>query len=262
MARVDNWKRLGGVHRISTDCRCNNGRFFGILQPWMVLCSVENWGEEVLTPDGRPDGDTPTYHMDECTPYRDYIDEEEAIACDIYGNPLRDGEGLQAACDYDRDPFILEDDFLFDGDHDDYDDPYDPSFEDDLDAGGEHDRRGHLYDDPLEDGEEFFDEDEHENIVRVHDSFFSVHVNLTLVKDLVSHLHDETCHSSSSAEKMSSSIASGNNKSRKEIREMAAAKRKLNSGNGKYSTKPYLSQRRLASRHKNELRNNGAGADE
>lgn len=71
---------------LTSDCRCGKECYnceFGNcceLHPWMVLCSVEYWGEGVLTPEGLPDGDT-------LDPAAVQVPFEERVACDIEGRP-------------------------------------------------------------------------------------------------------------------------------------------------------------------------------
>ena len=71
---------------LSSDCRCGRecsycefGNYCEF-RPWVVLGSTEFWGEEILTPEGLPDGDT-------LDPDAVGIPFEDRIACDIYGRP-------------------------------------------------------------------------------------------------------------------------------------------------------------------------------
>ncbi len=45
---------------LGADCRGTYG-CGGFVRPWVALSSLENWGEDVLTPEGLPDGDQPVY---------------------------------------------------------------------------------------------------------------------------------------------------------------------------------------------------------
>ena len=45
---------------LGADCRGTYGRG-GFVRPWVALSSLENWGEDVLTPEGLPDGDQPRW---------------------------------------------------------------------------------------------------------------------------------------------------------------------------------------------------------
>ena len=72
---------------LTSDCRCGrecwNCEFgnYCELRPWMALCSIESWGEKILTPDGLPDGDMPHSDNGQMVPF------EDIIACDIFGRP-------------------------------------------------------------------------------------------------------------------------------------------------------------------------------
>ena len=67
---------------MSADCRCPG--YQGIVDPWIALCSLENWGAEAQTPAGLPDGDTGWYE-EEFVPL-----EELGAAADIFGQPISD----------------------------------------------------------------------------------------------------------------------------------------------------------------------------
>ena len=81
-------KSMRGLYdpTLTSDCRCGkecgNCEFGNccVLRPWMALCSVESWGEGILTSDGLPDGDMPN-------PDNVMIPFEDRIACDIFGKP-------------------------------------------------------------------------------------------------------------------------------------------------------------------------------
>ena len=45
---------------LGADCRGTYG-CGGFVRPWVALSSPENWGEDVLTPEGLPDGDQPKH---------------------------------------------------------------------------------------------------------------------------------------------------------------------------------------------------------
>lgn len=81
-------KSMRGLYdpALTSDCRCGkeceNCEFgnYCVLRPWLALCSVESWGEGILTSDGLPDGDMPN-------PDNVMIPFEDRIACDIFGKP-------------------------------------------------------------------------------------------------------------------------------------------------------------------------------
>ena len=63
------------------DCRCFDN-YAGIVRPWIALSSLENWGDDAMTPGGFPDGDT-------LDPEIIRIPFEDRLACDILGSPYR-----------------------------------------------------------------------------------------------------------------------------------------------------------------------------
>lgn len=68
--------------QMSADCRCSD--YQGIVDPWIALCSLENWGQEARTPDGLADGDTGRYE-EKFVPL-----EELGAAADLFGRPISD----------------------------------------------------------------------------------------------------------------------------------------------------------------------------
>jgi len=83
---------MGGVYdkTLSSDCRCGIScdicEFRNICAgrsslPWAAIGSIENWGDDILTPQGLPDGDMP--HLD-----FDFIPIEHEFVCSIDGSIL------------------------------------------------------------------------------------------------------------------------------------------------------------------------------
>jgi len=91
---------MGGTYdtTLSTDCRCCCScricalrDLCGAVLPWIAMGSIENWGEEVLTPEGLPDGDMPHFDMD-------LIPHE--LFCNIHGDPYAESEEYDISEDY------------------------------------------------------------------------------------------------------------------------------------------------------------------
>jgi hypothetical protein len=65
--------------RFRSDCRSEG--YQSLVQPHIALCSLDNWGEEVVSPQGLPDGDQPRYRDS-------WVSQDDLVACDILGHPL------------------------------------------------------------------------------------------------------------------------------------------------------------------------------
>jgi len=113
---------MGGTYDkvLSTDCRCGCScevcplkDLCGAILPWIAMGSIANWGEEILTPEGLPDGDM--IHWDS-----DSIPDLHELFCDIHGNPYAESEEEDASENYPVEIFNNPETFL--------DDRYNPSF--------------------------------------------------------------------------------------------------------------------------------------
>lgn len=92
--------RGGDDPRLSSDCRCGidcENCKWGCceIKPWIALCSLDSWPEELRTPEGLADGDT-------IDPSIDTVPFIDRVCCDIYGNIIN---GLEGPLEEDSDFF-------------------------------------------------------------------------------------------------------------------------------------------------------------
>ncbi len=115
---------MGGAYdkTLSSDCRCGisckicevrNLCAGSNSSPWAAIGNVENWGDDILTPQGLPDGDMP--HLD-----FDFIPIEHEFLCDIDGSILDLDQGDEVI-----DNFFIQ---IFDTPEVFQDDRYNPRF--------------------------------------------------------------------------------------------------------------------------------------
>jgi len=86
-----------------SDCRS-----YGVsadIQPWTAICSIENWGDDAVSPHGLPDGDTGRYE------YR-FVPLEDIEACDIHGRPMDEDQIFSG--DFFDETFLFEEHLFFD----------------------------------------------------------------------------------------------------------------------------------------------------